>query len=101
MNEPFLRHSEDGIVISVRIQPKARKSEVAGIHGSDLKIRIQAPPVEGKANAALVEFLAEALDLPGSAIEIVRGESSRNKQILIRGLTAEAILRRLAPPTCR
>ena len=101
MSPPYLRPCGEGVVISVRVQPNARKHEIVGPHGGDLKIKIKAPPVEGKANAALIEFLAEVLAVSKSAIEIVRGNSSRNKHILVRGPTLETVDLRLTPPTCR
>lgn len=85
----------DGAVINVRVVPRASRSEVAGEMGDALKIRLQAPPVEGKANKALVEFLAEALDIPRRNVEILSGESNRNKRVLIRGLTERAARERL------
>ena len=91
MSVPYLRQTSEGVVIHVHAQPNAKRSEVAGLHGNELKIRLHAPPVEGKANAALVEFLSELLGVPRSALEIVRGETGRTKQVLVRGRTAEQL----------
>ena len=77
------------------MQPAAARSEIVGIHGEALKIRIAAPAQEGRANQALVEFLAEFLGLPKSQISIVRGEKTREKILFLRGLKAEELARKL------
>ena len=88
-------HSE-GVLLIVKVVPRASKNEIAGLLGNALKIRLQAPPVEGKANKALVEFLADEMNVPKKQIEIRGGETGRNKQILVRGITeAEAKARLL------
>ena len=76
----------------MRVQPGASRSQVAGLHGEELKVRIKAPPVEGKANEALLEFLAETLRVKRSQCELVRGDKSRSKVVLVRG-TEEALVR--------
>ena len=84
-------------VLDVRVIPRAQKTGLAGERDGALLVRLAAPPVEGAANAALVEFLATALDLPRRNIRIVGGERSRQKRVAIAGMTAEqvrAILRR-------
>jgi uncharacterized protein len=73
------------ISLTVRVQPNARRSEIAGLHGDALKIRIAAPAVDNKANAALVEFLGEALGVPRSAIVIRHGATGRRKVLEIAG----------------
>ncbi len=83
------------IRISVHVQPRASRSEVVGIHGAALKVRLLAPPVDGAANDALVEFLAEGLHVPRRAVRIVAGETSRSKTVEIEG-TTEAAVRALA-----
>lgn len=79
----WYRKTKEGWLISVHAQPGAKKSAVAGLHGEALKIRIAAPPVEGKANEALTAFVAKALGLPRRAVSIVKGESSREKLMLV------------------
>jgi hypothetical protein len=91
MNTPYLRQTKEGVVIPIHAQPNAKRSEIAGLHGTELKIRLHAPPVEGKANETLVEFLSKLLGVPHSAIEIVRGRTSRSKQVLVRNSTMEQI----------
>ena len=76
----------------MRVQPGASRSEVAGLHGTELKVRVKAPPVEGKANEALLEFIAKVLRSRRSQCAIVRGEKSRSKVVLVRGLD-EALAR--------
>ncbi|MDD2326513.1 MAG: DUF167 domain-containing protein [Alphaproteobacteria bacterium] len=75
--------------ISVRLIPNASRSEIAGQEGSVWKIRLAAPPVDGKANAALIEFLAKILDLPKSSIEIIKGQTSKQKTLEIPGSLAD------------
>ncbi|MGB2592520.1 MAG: DUF167 domain-containing protein [Candidatus Acidiferrum sp.] len=84
------------VSFSVRVQPRASKDEVAGVMGGALKIRLQAPAVENRANEALVEFLAQLLKTPKSAVRILSGERSRTKHIEVRGVTKEQILGLLA-----
>ena len=71
-------------MIDVRIQPRASRSEIAGTHGERLRIRLQAPPVDGRANAALVEFLAETFDVPRANVAIEHGLAGRDKRVRIR-----------------
>jgi uncharacterized protein (TIGR00251 family) len=81
-----------GAAITVKVQPRARKTEVAGLmDDGTIKIRVAAPPVEGAANKALIEFLAKVLDLPGRQIDIVAGESSERKLISLVGISPEAV----------
>ncbi|MBR1609381.1 MAG: DUF167 domain-containing protein [Kiritimatiellae bacterium] len=72
----------------MRVAPRASKTEVAGLRDGALKIRLNAPPVDGKANAALVEFVADALGAPKRAVSIVSGETSRDKTVAVRGVSA-------------
>ena len=75
----------------VRLSPRGRRSEVIGEHGDAIKVRVQAPPVEGKANEALREFLAEQLGVSTRAVEIISGHSSRWKRVRVYGVTVDAI----------
>ena len=79
--------------IQVRVQPRARKDEVASERNGRLVVRITAPPVDGKANAALRKLLAKRLGVPASAVTVVRGEASRDKLVEVEGLD-DAVLRR-------
>lgn len=82
---------EDAVFISVRVQPRASKDEIAGEMGGALKIRLQAPAVENRANNALIKFLARLLKTPKSAVRILSGERSRTKRVEIRGVTPQQI----------
>jgi hypothetical protein len=79
-------------VVAVRVQPRASRDEIAGEMNGALKIRLQAPAVEDRANEALVEFLARLLKTPKSAVRILSGERSRSKRLEIRGATKQEIL---------
>ena len=81
-----------GVVFSVRVQPRASKNEVAGELGGALKIRLQAPAIENRANEALVEFLAHLLKTPKSAVRILSGDRRRTKRIEVRGVTKQQVL---------
>jgi hypothetical protein len=78
------------VVLTVRVIPRAAREQVAGLHGDALKIRLPAPPVEGKANAALIRFLSDRLDVPANRVSILSGETGRNKRVLVRGAEAGA-----------
>ena len=84
----------DGVRLTLHVQPRASRSELAGRHGDAIKLRLAAPPVDGAANAELVRYLAELLGVPKSAVEIISGETGRRKLVLVRGLApAEALAR--------
>ena len=80
---PLCTVSVDGIVLNLHIQPRASKSEVCGVQGDALKIRLTSPPVDGAANKLCREFLAELFHVPKSAVEIILGETSRHKRVKI------------------
>jgi uncharacterized protein (TIGR00251 family) len=94
----------DMTTLTFHVQPRAKTTEIAGWHGDAIKIRLAAPPVDGKANAKLLAFLAEALGLPTSAIRMAGGERGRRKRVQLTGLSEAEALRRLglslgkAPP---
>lgn len=83
------------IVLKLRIVPNARRSEVVGEHGDAIKVKVQAPPVDGKANEALRDFLAEQLQISARSIDIVGGEKSRDKTVAITGLDLTTARQRL------
>jgi uncharacterized protein len=83
---------EGAVTFPVRVQPRASKDEIAGEMGGALKVRLRAPAVEDRANEALVEFLAQLLKTPRSAVRILSGERSHTKRIEIRGVTRQQIL---------
>jgi uncharacterized protein (TIGR00251 family) len=86
------------ITFDVRIIPRARRTECAGFRGDVLVVRVAAPPVEGAANAALIEFFASSLHVPRRAVRIVSGERGRQKRIAIDGVTSEHIRALTAQP---
>jgi uncharacterized protein (TIGR00251 family) len=88
----WLRVAADGrITLTLHIQPGAKKTEFAGLHGDALKIRLAAPPVDGKANEALIKFVAETLKLPKSAVNLKSGHTSRRKVLEVCGSSREAL----------
>ncbi len=90
-----IRDTPQGATFAVRVQPRARKNAVVGEIGDALKIALTAPPVEGRANQACIDFLAEFLKVPRSSVTIAAGETSRNKVIRITGMSADELRRRL------
>lgn len=86
----WLREDGDGVVLTLHIQPGAKRTECAGLHGEALKIRLAAPPVDGRANEALIVFLARALDVPKARLELVCGHSARAKRVRVAGIGAVA-----------
>jgi len=91
----FLHEQTDGVLLSVKLQPRASKNEIGPSLGEELKIKVTAPPVDAAANAALIKLLAEKLDCARRQIEIVRGHKSRHKILMLRGLLAAEILQKL------
>jgi uncharacterized protein len=86
-----------GVRIRLRVQPRATRTEVVGVHGDALRVRLTAPPVDGAANEALVRFLAERLGVARSMVRLVAGETARTKVVSVEGLSApEARARLLA-----
>lgn len=89
-----IQEKDGSLIIPIRVVPRAKKNEIVGV-GGVLKVRIAAPPVRGKANEVLVEFLARALGVRKGQVEIVRGERARNKTIRVRGLSEREARQRL------
>ncbi len=88
--------SPPGIVVAVQVTPRAKKNEIAGWQGEVLRVRLTAPPVDGAANAALVAFLADALGVRKSQVELVGGLTSRQKRLRVSGISGEELRRRIA-----
>lgn len=82
-------------VFSVRVTPRASQDKIAGWEGEVLRVRVTAPPVEGRANDALLRLLARALDVPTSRLRLVKGQTQRNKVIAVEGLSEEEVRARL------
>ena len=87
----MIRETAEGIELDIRVTPRAKKTELAGLRGDALLVRLAAPPVEGAANEALIEFLARKLHLPRRAIRIVSGEHARVKRVSITGVSAAVV----------
>jgi uncharacterized protein (TIGR00251 family) len=90
-----IRDTPSGATFQVKVHPRAKKNAITGEIGDALKLALTAPPVEGRANQACIEFLAEVLNVPRSSVTIAAGESSRNKVVRVRGLAAAQVEERL------
>ena len=93
----WLHTGSSGITLTLHIQPGAKKTEFAGLHGDALKIRLAAPPVDGKANEALVKFVAETLGIARSEVTIKSGHTSRRKVVEIDDPTRLEVIAKLLP----
>ncbi len=91
----FLRESKEGLLLTVRVTPRSSSDQITGTLGEALKIRLNAPPVDGKANHRLIWFLSGLLEVPPSQVRIVRGQTSRDKLILVTGMNSEDLRNRL------
>ena len=93
----FAKDVGNGCTLAVRLHPAARKNAVTGVHADAVKIALTAPPVDGKANEALIEFLADALKLPRARVAIVGGITNRTKLVRITGKSATEVAIALFP----
>ena len=91
-----INESEEGISFAVRVHPRARRDGIIGELGDAVKLALKAPPVDGRANEACIEFFAAFLKVPRSSISIVSGEKARRKVINIKGVTADGLRQQLA-----
>jgi uncharacterized protein (TIGR00251 family) len=96
MNWPFLKESSSGVYLTIKLQPRASRQQISGLHGSELKVSVTAPPVDAAANRALVEYFAEVLVISRSQIQLVKGQTSRHKTLHITGVPATVIRNKLA-----
>lgn len=96
MGPTWLRLGNGRATLTLHVQPGAKKTGIAGIHGESLKIRLAAPPVDGKANAALLAFIAKCLGLPKSAVALKSGQTSRQKVVEVDNPPHDAAQRLLA-----
>src|ERR1041385_8687951 len=92
----FLRAEPDGVVLSVKLQPRASSNEIGETLGDELRVKVPPPPVDSAANEALIRLLVETLDCPRNRIELVRGNTSRHKVVKLYGMTAEAVVAKLS-----
>jgi uncharacterized protein len=95
-----LRDTPDGCTLPVRIHPGAKRNAVTGTHDGAVKISLTTPPTDGRANEALIAFLAERLNVPRSRIALVSGQTSRSKVLRITGLNAAEVESRLGSDLC-
>lgn len=93
----WFTENKDGITLTVRVIPRASRSEIVGEHGDTLKIKLASPPVDGAANEELVKLLAKTLAISKSAVEIITGHASRTKTMRIEGVSGEQIAAILQP----
>jgi len=87
----WIQETHEGVIFKVIVQPRGSKNEIIGLQRDALKIRLTAPPVEGAANKMCIEFLAKSLKIRKSDVEIVRGQRSRTKKMLVRSATRKKI----------
>lgn len=93
----FARDVPDGCTVNVRVHPGAKRDAVTGTHADAIKIALAAPPIDGRANDALIAFIAELLRLPRARISLLSGASSRSKVLHIRGKSAAEVQAALSP----
>jgi uncharacterized protein len=97
VSKGFVTRTRDGAKIQLRVSPGARSTSIAGTYGEDaIKLRVAAPPVEGRANAEAERYVAQLLGVTASDVCVVRGASGRNKAVLVRGVEAEEVREILA-----
>jgi uncharacterized protein len=92
----FLRVQADGVLLSVKVQPRASANQIGEALGNELRIKVTAPPVDAAANEALIRFLAEKLECRRNQVGLVRGHTSRHKIVKVCGLSAGAVIARLS-----
>ena len=97
VSKSFVVSARDGAILKIRVSPGARRTSIEGAYGEDaLKLRVAAPPVDGKANVEAERYVAELLGVASSDVSVVRGVSSRNKSILVRGAQVAEVRERLS-----
>lgn len=93
---PYLRAVPGGVQITLKVQPRASRNEVGGMMGTELRVRVTAPPVDDAANAAVAELLAKTLGCPRGAVQLVKGRTSRHKVVQVTGLDAATVEAKLS-----
>lgn len=86
-----ISESKGTVTLTIKVVPRASKNQIVGIEGDALKVRLNAPPVEGKANDALIQFLAERLGVARTQIEIIAGHTARRKIVRVRGISVDEV----------
>jgi uncharacterized protein (TIGR00251 family) len=92
----FIREDEAGATFAIKVHPRAKKNAITREVGDALKVSLSAPPIDGRANQACIEFFASLLKVPRASVTIASGESSRNKVIRVAGLSAEEVTKKLS-----
>lgn len=87
----MIEESNEGVTIAVKVIPRGKRNEIVSVEADTLKVRLSAPPVEGRANEALIKFLAGLLNIPRANVEIVRGHTSRQKWLRVRGVSSHDV----------
>ncbi len=95
MSDWSIAEADGGVTFAVRVVPRSSRNQIVGVEGGALKIKLTAPPVEGAANAALIEFIADWLGVRRSAVSIVGGDKARNKRVRVSGVRREQVLIKL------
>ena len=95
MSRPYLSATPTGVLLRLHLQPRAKRTELAGVHGDGLKLRVAAPPVDGAANEAALAFIAGILGVPRRAVTLRSGNASRQKVVEVHGVTVEKAIRKL------
>jgi uncharacterized protein len=90
-----MQESSRGIIFAIKVHPRAKKNAITGELGDSLKVSVTAPPIDGKANEACIEFFTKLLKVPRSSVTIASGQTSRTKVIRVTGLSAEEIRKRI------
>ena len=91
----YMAETPEGVVLSVRAQPRSSKAGIDGLLGDAVKVRVRCAPVDGKANKELVETLADEFGIAKSSVVFKGGETSKNKRLLLRGVTAAAVVQKI------
>ncbi len=91
----FIQARSDGVHLSLKVQPRASRNEIGRIGGDELKVKVTAPPVDSAANEAVLHLIAEVLDCPRGSVQLVRGGTSRHKQVRVVGMTPEEVAAKL------
>ena len=95
MNLPYLRQTDAGVEVFLLVQPRASRNKVVGLQGEELKVALTAPPVDGAANKACIEYLAKLCNLPKNSVQLKSGESSRHKRFLLTGVNVAYVQQHL------
>lgn len=96
---PYLQPGPGGVYLHVKLQPRSSQNKIGEALGSELRIKVTAPPVDAAANEALLRLVAETLRCPRGAVQLIRGQTSRHKVLFLQGLTADETASKLNAPS--